>query len=91
MYTYYGSSAVLVLQDNPYTLLRIAPDMTFATADTLANQLGIPGDDERRLEAALNWILRGLDDQGHTCLPVDELIGKAVDVLKAMLMNLQIM
>ncbi len=82
VYTYYGSSAVLVLQDNPYTLLSIAPDMTFATADTLANQLGIPGDDERRLEAALNWILRGLDDQGHTCLPVDELIGKAVDVLK---------
>ena len=68
---YYGVQSVAVIEDNPYTLLRVAPDMLFGTADTLAEHLGITGSDSRRLEAGLEWILRSLDNQGHTCLPVD--------------------
>ena len=36
VYTYYGVQSVAVIEDNPYTLLRVAPDMLFGTADTLA-------------------------------------------------------
>ena len=50
--------SVAVIEDNPYTLLRVAPDMLFGTADTLAEHLGINGSDTRRLEAGLEWILR---------------------------------
>ena len=82
VYTYYGAVSIDVLTDNPYTLLRIAPDILFSVADTLASSLGVAGDDTRRLEAGVEWVLKGIDDQGHTCLPVDELIGKAVDLLK---------
>ena len=71
-----------VIEDNPYTLLRVAPDMLFGTADTLAEHLGITGSDSRRLEAGLEWILRSLDNQGHTCLPVDQLIGRLDDLLQ---------
>ena len=81
VYTYYGAGSIAVLEDNPYTLLRIAPDMLFNTADTLAFNLGIAIDDERRLEAGINWILGLLDNQGHTCLPVDELISRAYQLL----------
>ncbi|NYM22106.1 ATP-dependent RecD-like DNA helicase, partial [Salmonella enterica subsp. enterica serovar Typhimurium] len=52
------------------------------TADTLAMNLGLDADDERRLEAGVNWILGNLDNQGHTCLPVDELIGRTYDLLQ---------
>ena len=81
VYTYYGVQSVAVIEDNPYTLLRVAPDMLFGTADTLAEHLGITGSDSRRLEASLEWILRSLDNQGHTCLPVDQLIGRLDDLL----------
>lgn len=81
VYTYYGAGSIAVLEDNPYTLLRIAPDMLFNTADTLAFNLGVAIDDERRLEAGINWILGLLDNQGHTCLPVDELISRAYQLL----------
>ena len=63
VYTYYGASSIDVIQDNPYNLLRIAPDMLFNTADTLAMNLGLDADDERRLEAGVNWILGNLDNQ----------------------------
>ena len=46
------------------------------------NILGITGSDSRRLEAGLEWILRSLDNQGHTCLPVDQLIGRLDDLLQ---------
>ena len=82
VYTYYGVQSVAVIEDNPYTLLRVAPDMLFGTADTLAEHLGINGSDTRRLEAGLEWILRSLDNQGHTCLPVDQLIGRLDDLLQ---------
>ena len=82
VYTYYGVQSVAVIEDNPYTLLRVAPDMLFGTADTLAEHLGITGSDTRRLEAGLEWILRSLDNQGHTCLPVDQLIGRLDDLLQ---------
>ena len=82
VYTYYGVQSVAVIEDNPYTLLRVAPDMLFGTADTLAEHLGITGSDSRRLEAGLEWILRSLDNQGHTCLPVDQLIGRLDDLLQ---------
>ena len=42
-------SVCIVIEDNPYNLLRIAPDMFFSTADTLAEHLGINGSDDRRL------------------------------------------
>jgi len=82
VYTYYGVQSVAVIEDNPYTLLRVAPDMLFGTANTLAEHLGITGSDSRRLEAGLEWILRSLDNQGHTCLPVDQLIGRLDDLLQ---------
>lgn len=81
VYTYYGAGSIAVLEDNPYTLLRIVPNMLFNTADTLAFNLGVAIDDERRLEAGINWILGLLDNQGHTCLPVDELISRAYQLL----------
>ena len=34
-----------VIEDNPYTLLRVAPDMLLVMADTLAEHLGINGSD----------------------------------------------
>lgn len=82
VYTYYGASSISVIEDNPYVLLRIVPDMLFNTVDTLALQLSVDPQDERRLEAGVNWALGLLDSQGHTCLPVDMLISRVYDLLQ---------
>lgn len=82
VYEYYGAASLDALERNPYVLLVVADDISFTHADTLAQSLGIAGDDERRLEAGLSWIMNHLDDHGHTCLPVDVLIEQLVDLLQ---------
>lgn len=82
VYTFYGSLALEVLQNDPYRLLQVAPDVTFSVADTLASNIGLEGNDSRRIEASVFWILKNIGDHGHTCLPIDELIMKVSDLLK---------
>ena len=81
VYTFYGASAIQALENNPYSLLQIANDITFNVVDTLASNLGMEGNDTRRIEAGISWILQNISNYGHTCLPVDELIQKASDLL----------
>lgn len=81
VYTFYGASAIQALENNPYSLLQIANDITFNVVDTLASNLGLEGSDTRRIEAGISWILQNISNYGHTCLPVDELIQKASDLL----------
>lgn len=72
--------SLLLLSRIIRTLLRVAPDMLFGTADTLAEHLGITGSDTRRLGGfgmdCTVWIIKG------TCLPVDQLIGRLDDLLQ---------
>ena len=81
VYQYYGAASVDVMSQNPYALLQIAENVNFSVADTLAKHLGIEMNDPRRLEAGIAWLLSHIEDRGHTCLPVDELIGAGVNLL----------
>lgn len=81
VYQYYGAASVDVMRHNPYALLQIADTVNFSVADTLANHIGIDATDPRRIEAGVSWILGHIEDRGHTCLPVDELIGAAVNLM----------
>lgn len=81
LYELYGAAACDAVRDNPYHLLRVCVGMTFAVADTLALRLGVFPDDERRIEAGVITSLYSIADNGNTCLPIDELIGKAFKLL----------
>lgn len=79
--TYYGGATIDVLRDNPFRLLDIDGAITFSMCDTLRNSLGIEPNDERRIEAAIIYTLRNIGDNGHSCMPADELIGIVFDML----------
>ena len=81
VYQYYGAASVDVMTHNPYALLQVADGVNFSVADTLAKHIGIEADDQRRLEAGVFWLLNHIEDRGHTCLPVDQLIGAGVNLL----------
>lgn len=81
VYQYYGAASVDVMTHNPYALLQVADGVNFSVADTLAKHIGIEADDQRRLEAGISWLLNHIEDRGHTCLPVDQLIGAGVNLL----------
>lgn len=69
---FYKDKAQDRIEDNPYVLISF--EANWKTVDELACQrFGIPLDDPRRLEAAVEESLyRGLKD-GHTCLPSSQL------------------
>lgn len=81
LYTTYGGVAIQVLEDNPFRLMDIDSTISFSMADTLRLALDIAPDDERRIEAAVIYTLRNISDNGHSCMPVDELIGLVFDML----------
>lgn len=81
LYTLYGAAAIDVLRDNPFRLMDLDSTITFSMADTLRVALHIEPDDERRLEAALMAVLKGVTDNGHCCYPVDELIREVYERL----------
>lgn len=81
LYTTYGGAAINVLEDNPFRLMDIDSTITFSMADTLRTALAIEPSDERRIEAAVIYTLRNISDNGHSCMPADELIGLVFDML----------
>lgn len=73
----HGDQAASLVQSNPY-LLAAEPRVGFTRADAIARQLGVALDSPARLEAAILHVLDEAGDrQGHTRLPVAELMAGA--------------
>jgi exodeoxyribonuclease V alpha subunit len=68
----YGTDAAQVVQENPYRLVSIS-GFTFAHADRLAEQLGIPKTDPRRAEGAVLETLQAGLQGGHLYVRLDNL------------------
>lgn len=81
LFDLYGSRARDVIEDNPYKLIAVLPDFSFTLADDMALRMGIAKNDPRRIEAGVLSVLAGISDNGHTCLPIEELIEEAVTLL----------
>ena len=81
LYDLFGSRAKEVVEDNPYKLVAILPDFSFTLADEMALRMGMEKGDLRRIEAGVLSVLASISDNGHTCLPIDELIEGAVNLL----------
>ena len=74
MYKMYGDSSVDLLYDDPYLLMDEGLDAPFASVDRFAIELGIAGDDPRRVEAGILFELSYNLDAGHSFLPENKLI-----------------
>lgn len=81
IYKTYGDAAINQVRANPYALARDIPGIGFATADQIAQKIGIPRDSLLRAEAGLAHVLSSATDDGHCALPCRALIDDAVKLL----------
>ncbi len=72
-YKLYGETAIEFLYEDPYLLTREGLDAPFGAVDRFAIEIGIAGDDRRRIEAGLFFELRYNLSAGHSFLPQDKL------------------
>ena len=88
IYKKYGENTKEELQKNPYAALQGIFGVGFKTADNLAAQLDIPKTAPIRVESGLEYVLRELADQGHTCIPEEKLFSVAEKLLEVDLTSL---
>ena len=77
-----GSSAVAMIEDNPYVLCEEGVGISFETADMIALSHNSPKDARVRVRAALAYVLSHNRLNGHTCLPDDKLITATAGLLE---------
>lgn len=73
-YNLYGENTMDLIYDDPYLLVSDEIDAPFGIVDRFAVELGIAGDDPRRVHAGIIFELRYNLTAGHTFLPLDKLI-----------------
>lgn len=80
-YKLYGDSTVELLYDDPYLLMDEGLDAPFGAVDRFAIELGVAGDDPRRVEAGILFELRYNLSAGHSFLPEEKLLGATCQLL----------
>ena len=80
-YKLYGESTVDLLYDDPYLLMDEGLEAPFGAVDRFAIDLGVAGDDPRRVEAGIQFELRYNLSAGHAFLPEEKLTGATSQLL----------
>src|ERR1039458_8821529 len=73
IYKTYGNLAIETVRENPYTLAKEIHGIGFATADQIAQSVGIPKDSQNRARAGIDHVLLGATSEGHCALPLGKL------------------
>ena len=81
IYTTYGEGTYRIMRENPYRLTEDVYGIGFRTADEIASRVGFSADSEYRIRSGLEYVLQEAEGNGHTCLPVTDLIAEAADIL----------
>lgn len=82
IYKTYGQDAVRIVKENPYRLAKDIRGIGFKSADTIAQNIGIPPTSLIRARAGVAFALgEASSDQGHCCLPRQMLIKQSVELL----------
>lgn len=79
MYKLYGDRSIELLYDEPYILMEL--DAPFGAVDRFAVDIGVSGDDPRRVEAGILFELRYNLTAGHSFLPQDKLVAATAQLL----------
>ena len=80
-YKLYGETTVSLLYDDPYLLMDEGLDAPFGAVDRFAIELGVAGDDPRRVEAGILFELRYNLSAGHSFLPEEKLVTATAQLL----------
>ena len=66
----YGLRSLEVIRSDPYLLARTVHGIGFRTADTVAEQLGIPRNSIQRARGAILYLLERMAEDGHVRAPL---------------------
>ena len=80
-YKLYGDSTIELLYDDPYLLMEAGLEAPFGAVDRFAIELGVAGDDPRRVEAGILFELNYNLLAGHSFLPEEKLIPATCQLL----------
>ena len=80
-YKIYGDQTMDLLYDDPYLLMDEELEAPFGAVDRFAIELGIAGDDPRRVEAGILFELHYNLSAGHSFLPEEKLVGATCQLL----------
>ena len=78
----YGAQSIKKVQENPYRLARDIRGIGFKKADFIAQKMGVPKDSPGRIDAGIEHILTEAKDEGHSCLPTEELLKLSHEALE---------
>jgi len=78
----YGEQAIEKVRSNPYTLAKDIYGIGFATADQIAQKVGITKDSINRAKAGIDHTLLEATSDGHCALPLAKLKIAAVKLLE---------
>ena len=81
IYQKIGINPIEKIRENPYLLCSDGINLAFDRVETIASDLGVSHDNEMRLSAGIEYILRKNLANGHTCLPRLKLIDVASQLL----------
>ncbi len=80
-YKLYGESAVQLLYEDPYLLMEEGLEGPFGAVDRFAIELGVDGEDPRRVRAGILFELQYNLMSGHSFLPEEKLIPATAQLL----------
>ena len=78
----YGEEAIEKVRNNPYMLAKDIYGIGFATADQIAQKVGIPKDSINRAKAGIDHVLLEATSDGHCALPLEKLESAAAKLLE---------
>lgn len=81
LYRSFGEFAIDEVQENPYLLTEEEFGASFAEVDAFALDIGLDGDDERRVEAGVLFELLHNLGNGHVFLPTEKLVMATAQLL----------
>lgn len=81
IYDTYGMQLYHVLQENPYRMAEEIDGVGFKRADEIAQKIGIRTDSRFRIHCGICYVLGQSAAEGHTYLPKEELVQRAMMLL----------
>ena len=87
----FGAKSVEIAKENPYVLCEEIDGIGFEKADSMAQKLGFSYDGFDRIASGIVYMMKyKISQNGHVCLPEDELISSASKLLEVSEENIKI-
>lgn len=81
LYKKYGNEAQEKISRNPYILCEDISGIGFIKADAIAQKMGLSHDSYKRIRAGILYAMSESGQDGHICMPIDELADKTTGLL----------